>query len=151
MRAKFINEIKQDKNSGLSAIGVGADMVFPTCMKRLIDEYDLYYLTNFDPDKIYEDEAHYQFFIKITKFLKCSIKDIILVDLEGMTQIEQNDMLKELKLSVNENITEYDDNINKNTYHIQACLNFALIENTTKNSYDGDCIAINNTKFKFFK
>jgi len=148
MRAKYVNEVKQDKPSSLDVVGIGGSKVFPLLMKRLIKEYNLYYLTNFDPDKVYDEETQYQFFSKICKILKCSIKDIILVDLD---EDEKSIIKNEIKSTAVDSIIEYDDVIlDKYTYHIQASENFAIIENTTKNSFEGDCIAVNNTKYKFF-
>jgi len=48
MRAKFINEIKQDKSSGLSAIGIGKEATRKTIIKWLDDHMIKFYTINED-------------------------------------------------------------------------------------------------------
>ena len=149
---EHINEIKQNiEGSGLRPIGVGHNMVFSTCMRKIINEYNLYYLTEFSPTQVFNTIA-YQFYNKIVKVLKCSITDIILIHLDSVDQIEANKIISEIKSTIDETIMEYDDKTMKNnSYHIEVCSKFAIVKNTSKNSFDRDIIIVNNTKYKFFE
>jgi hypothetical protein len=147
-----INEIKRS-GVGFGSIGVGSDEVFPHIMRELIKKYNLYYVEQFNPENVFENELHYQFFKKIVESMKCRIVDIKLIDLEGMDENEKENIFQELKLSSNDIIKEYNDVVATiNTFRVQVCKYFAILESTSKTSFArGDVIVVNNTKYKFFQ